>query len=89
MYYNFKSAIYVLILLLFVSRFMLMFKGIRGLRFKGDIALDDVTLSPECFGKGNWKRLTNIAVSLVCVDLYPINLYIGISVEMIHRLAFV
>ena len=52
-----------------------MFEGIRGLRFSGDIALDDVTLSPECFGKGNWKILTNIAVCPVCVDLYLINLY--------------
>jgi len=30
----------------------LIFEGVRGLRFQGDIAIDDVTLSPECFGRG-------------------------------------
>lgn len=37
-----------------------MFEGVRGLRFQGDIAIDDVTLSPECFGKGK-----NIFVELM------------------------
>ena len=32
--------------------FTIQFIGKRGLRFRGDTAIDDVTLSPECSGIG-------------------------------------
>lgn len=31
-------------------RYMLQFEVRRGLRARGDLAIDDVTMSPECFG---------------------------------------
>ena len=46
-----------------------MFEGIRGLRFQGDIAIDDVTLSPECFGKGKRVFLEILCRYLLLVGL--------------------
>ena len=33
---------------------MLKFEAIRGFRFLGDIAIDDISLTKECYGKGRW-----------------------------------
>lgn len=40
------------------SRYVIQFIAKRGIRFRGDIGIDDVSLSPECSGIGTW---------LVCV----------------------
>jgi hypothetical protein len=36
------------------------FEGYRGMRFRGDIAIDDVSLTAECFGQGKFVLHMNI-----------------------------
>ncbi|XP_013386486.1 leukocyte tyrosine kinase receptor isoform X2 [Lingula anatina] len=53
---------YVAIPLLNVtSNYSLEFVATRGLRFRGDIAIDDISLSPECFGLGILKNVNQAA----------------------------
>lgn len=46
--YNYYNEIQSIFLLCF--RYMLQFEVRRGLRARGDLAIDDVSMSPECFG---------------------------------------
>ena len=40
-----------------LSRYFLQFEASRGYFSKADVAIDDFSLSPECFGIGNFKFL--------------------------------
>lgn len=37
----------------YLSRYLLQFEASRGYYSKADVAIDDFSLSPECFGIGN------------------------------------
>ena len=47
-----KERIDIAAYFIYFSRYYITITAARGSRYKGDIAIDDVSLSPECVGLG-------------------------------------
>lgn len=56
------SVQYIILYFFFFYSYYLQFEARKFMSQKGDVAIDDIAMSPKCFGLGNYKLYNNIFI---------------------------